>query len=549
MSWEPEPVQTTIEQSVPLHEVTFVVVDLETTGGSPTEGAITEVGAVKVRAGEVLGEFQTLVDPQQPIPPYVAQLTGIDDRVVTGMPTIAQVLPSYVEFARGAVFVAHNASYDRAFLDASLLRDDRPPVPAPVVCTAKLARRVVWPDVPNVRLATLARYFRTRVQPSHRALTDARATTEVLTGLLELGERLGIQTLGELFHACSARGRPNFGKIRLAEDLTQGPGVYLFRAHDGRVLYVGKSTGVRERVKSYFYGDTRKQVQDLIAAVVTIDALPTSGGEAEALALEARLITAHEPAFNRRGKRWRSAAYLTLDPDEAWPRLKVSRAATAKVLLGPFPNQARARLAKEALEEAFAIRRCTRSMGRTTRFSACALADMGRCLAPCEGRTDPTAYAGLVTALASAVRDPTLLLRRLVARIDDLAEDERFEEAALARDRLRVLADALWRARIDAWLTAGDLVVRSPAGQRVALHGGAVRSRHDDAGPIGWPPDRARADELAAVRAWIVRHRPAIEEVTVAPSEPVAGGAALAALRARLARAQQDPDAPRTRAA
>ena len=110
MWWEPEPVQTTIEQSVPLHEVTFVVVDLETTGGSPAEGAITEIGAVKVRAGEVVGEFQTLVDPQQPIPPYVAQLTGIDDRVVAGMPTIAQVLPSYLEFARGAVFVAARSS-------------------------------------------------------------------------------------------------------------------------------------------------------------------------------------------------------------------------------------------------------------------------------------------------------------------------------------------------------------------------------------------------------------------------------------------------------
>ncbi|HYJ60293.1 MAG TPA: DEDD exonuclease domain-containing protein [Actinomycetota bacterium] len=547
MWWEP--VQTTIEQSVLLADVTFVVVDLETTGGSPAEAAITEIGAVKLQAGEVLGEFQTLVDPGQPIPPYVAHLTGIDDRLVAGSPSIAQVLPSYLEFARGAVFVAHNASFDRAFLDASLVRDERPPVPGPVVCTAKLARRVVWPDVPNVRLATLARYFRTRVQPTHRALTDARATAEVLDGLIELGGRLGIHTLGELLHACSARGRPNFGKIRLAEDLTPGPGVYLFRGRDGRVLYVGKSTSVRERVKSYFYGDTRKKVQDLLAAVVAIEALPTPGGEAEALALEARLITVHEPPYNRRGKRWRSAAYLTLDRTEAWPRLKVSRAAGPHVVLGPFPNQARARLAKEALEEAVAIRRCTRAMGRTTRFSACALADMGRCLAPCEGRTDPDAYAALAATLADAIHRPDALLRRLVRRIDDLAAAERFEEAALARDRLRVLVEALWRVRVDAWLTAGELVVLAPGGQTVTLRGGAVASRHDEAAPIGWPAAPARAEELAAVRAWIARHRPRVAAATVAPSEPVLGGAAIAALRARLARAQQAPDAPRSRAA
>ena len=220
-------------------------------------------------------------------------------------------------------------------------------------------------------------------------------------------------------------------------------------------------------------------------------------------------------------------------------------------MLGPFPNQARARLAKEALEEAFAIRRCTRSMGRTTRFSACALADMGRCLAPCEGGPTRRPTRRLADALASAVRRPDAApatSRRDASTTSPTAE--RFEEAALARDRLRVLADALWRARVDAWLTAGR--PRRPRPRRTAGRPARRRgpSRHDDAGPIGWPPDRARADELAAVRAWIVRGTArAIAAATVAPSEPVAGGAALAALRARLARAQQAPDAPRTRAA
>ena len=189
------------------HEVTFVVVDLETTGGSPAEGAITEIGAVKVRAGEVLGEFQTLVDPGHRSRPYVAHLTGIDDRLVAGL-AVDRAGPALLPGVRARRRLRRPQRLVRPRVPR---REPRCATtarrcPAPVVCTAKLARRVVWPDVPNVRLATLARYFRTRVQPiapgAHRRARDRRGPRRAL----ELGARLGIHTLGELFHACSARG-------------------------------------------------------------------------------------------------------------------------------------------------------------------------------------------------------------------------------------------------------------------------------------------------------------------------------------------------------
>ena len=189
--------------------------------------------------------------------------------------------------------MAHNAPFDFTFLNVALERLDYDPLPPPPVCTARLARRVVWPDVPNVRLQTLAQYFRTAVRPSHRALPDAEACSEVLHGLLELGGRLGIVTLGDLHGAVRARGRPNFGKIRLADHLPNGPGVYLFRGRDGRVLYVGKSVDLRSRVKSYFYGDGRKKVEDLLAETSAVDGVPC-GSELESLILEARLIRKHE---------------------------------------------------------------------------------------------------------------------------------------------------------------------------------------------------------------------------------------------------------------
>ena len=504
-------VQTTLEEGVPLAEVEFVVVDLETTGGSPIDSRITEIGAVTYRGGERLGVFQTLVDPGVSIPRSITHLTGIDDAMLVGAPPIEWVLPSFAEFARGRVFVAHNARFDFTFLNVALQRLDYEPLLPPPVCTARLARRVVWPDVPNVRLRTLAQYFRTAARPTHRALADAEACAEVLHGLLELGGRLGILTLGDLHAAVRARGRPNYGKIRLADRLPRSAGVYLFRGRDGRVLYVGKSRDLRARVKSYFYGDSRKKVEDLLAEVASVDGI-SCGSELESLVLEARLIRRHEPKYNRRGKTWRRYAYLRIDPTEAFPRIRIVREPKgAGAFLGPFPSSRHARLVKDALEDVAPIRRCTTPMRASTRFAPCALAEMGRCSAPCDGGVGPERYGELVRSLISSLSTPDGLLRALESRMRELADRERFEEAALARDRLGALAEALWRSRVDGWLlSTGELVLRDVEGRRLRLRQGAL-VRAGDEEPIGDPCPRERADELSAVRAWISRNPVRIE--------------------------------------
>jgi DNA polymerase-3 subunit epsilon len=102
-----------------LRETTFVVVDLETTGGAPETCGITEIGAVKVRGGEELAEFATLVNPGQPVPPYITVLTGITEAMLLPAPPLTEVLPAFLEFAQGAVWVAHNAPYDVGFLRAA----------------------------------------------------------------------------------------------------------------------------------------------------------------------------------------------------------------------------------------------------------------------------------------------------------------------------------------------------------------------------------------------------------------------------------------------
>ena len=529
---------------IPLHQVTFACLDLETTGGAPPDSRITEIGAVKCRGGEPVGTFHTLVDPGVPIPRFITHLTGIDETAVRGAPPVEAALPSLLEFLRGSVFVAHNASFDFRFLNHDLARLGYEPIEGPPVCTARLARRVLAQDVPNVRLHTLAEFFRTAVRPTHRALDDARACAEVLHGLLDLGGRLGILTLTDLHQAVRARGRPHFEKIRLADNLPELPGVYLFRrsatpAGSGEVLYVGKAKDIRARVRSYFYGDDRMKIDALLAETGAVEAVPCET-ELEALVVEARLIHRHSPRYNRRGKAWRRYAYLKLDLKEAWPRLKVVRRVNGHgAYLGPFHSAARAQLAREALEEVFPIRRCSRSMGRRTRFPPCALADLGQCAAPCDGRVGPERYEELVRSLQHALSSPGGLLGALEARIGRLARAERFEEAASVRDRVRALVDALVRARAERWLVeAGRLVVQA-GDRRVAFQGGALERRGNEAGyPLPVPLEAA--DEIRAASGWLARERAPVVHADRAPAEVLEGGAALHALRARLAAADRD---------
>src|SRR5687768_15333408 len=138
----------------PLAEVAFCILDLETTGGSPTECSITEVGAPKVRGGETLGTFQTLVNPGSPVPAFIRLLTGISDDMLVEAPEVENVLPSLLEFVRGTVLVAHNARFDTSFVNAALERAGYERLPNRVVDTARLAAKILHGEVRNNRLET-----------------------------------------------------------------------------------------------------------------------------------------------------------------------------------------------------------------------------------------------------------------------------------------------------------------------------------------------------------------------------------------------------------
>ena len=463
--------QTSLDElDEPLRLTTFTVVDLETTGGAAASDSITEIGAVKVRGGQILGEFQTLVHPVTPITAFVSVLTGITNVMVATAPPIEAVLPAFLEFARGSVLVAHNAPFDIGFLRAACAATAHRWPGFAVVDTAVLARRLLTRDeVPNCKLSTLAGFFRAGTQPVHRALADARATVDVLHGLLDRLGSLGVQSMPELRAFTAQVSDAQRRKRHLADGLPNGPGVYLFRDAQGQTLYVGTSRNVKARVRQYFVAsETRSRMGEMVGLADRVDPIECAH-TLEAQVRELRLIAEHKPRYNRRSKFPERAVWLKLTT-EAFPRLSIVREVRADggAYLGPLRSQRQAEFIRDAIHDAVPLRHCTdRLSPRRAVRAACALAGIGRCAAPCEGSASPGEYQALVELVRSAWSgDVRPLVRPLQRRLASLSEAQHFEHAAVLRDRIAIVVRACARMqRIRAVTAIGELVAARPDGE------------------------------------------------------------------------------------
>ncbi|MEY2974420.1 MAG: putative polymerase epsilon subunit [Actinomycetota bacterium] len=454
------------ELGTPLAETTFCVLDVETTGTNATNDLICEIGAVKVRGGEVLGTFQTLVNPGRAIPPRISVITGLTDAIVAPAPRIEQVLGPLRRFLGDSVFVAHNASFDLGFVRAAFARAGHDEYRPTVVDTLALARRLVRSEVRDCRLGTLAERFSLSHRPSHRALDDALATCDLLHLLIERAAGWGVMGLDDLIAVCRLTGHPQAGKLHLTTDLPRSPGVYLMTDAIGEVTYVGKATNLRQRVRSYFGGDERRTVGPMLRDLHRVAHVPTVD-TFEAEVLEQRLIGGLMPRYNRAGRRRRRPVHVRLDTVQEWPRLSVVSDPEAPGLhLGPLSGRRIADEVVDALHDAFPIRRCTTRIG--PRFTPdpsrppCTPAQLGVAPCPCTGTGDRARHDDAVRAVARVIEgDLSEVIALLEERMTVLAAAQRFEEAASTRDRLRTLLDASLRSRlVGALVGAGRVRLR-----------------------------------------------------------------------------------------
>ena len=478
-----------------LEEAEIVVFDLETTGLSASANRICEIGAARIRALEVIDTFETLVDPGVPLPEPIGRLTGLRDADLRRAPGAATAVRRFVDWAGDAPLAAHNARFDQAFLERQLQWMFGRRLAAPPLDTVALARRLLAGRVRRTGLATLAHFFGTPTEPCHRALPDAQATAEILVLLIGLAQERGARTLVDLEALAAPRKRRVYGKRSLAHGAPPRPGVYRFCDRNGRVLYVGRARDLHARLRSYFRSERqRPSVEAALAALDRVE-WDVLGSEVEAALEELRLIRELRPPANARGRSAERAVYLR-------PRGEGIVVSSTPTRFGPIGSRRRAALAARALETAGA--------------------ELDDLLAG-DGATRP-----------------------LRARIADLSECLRYEDAARVRDRLEALEDVQGRIRRLERLRATRLCVLAPAagpgvraffvaggrvcaartlppggGGRLEVASGLASARAAAAGPPTYEPDAA--DDLLALAPFIRRPPP---ELRICPLDE---GAILAA--------------------
>jgi DNA polymerase III subunit epsilon len=545
-----------------LESTPFVVVDLETTGGSPLCDRVLEVAAIRVQNGVVQDRIECLVEPGMPIPPFVTRITGINAALVRGKPDFDSVVPDLYRILDGAVLVAHNASFDGNFL-ANAFKRAGMAWDGERLCTLRLARRLI-PGLHSYRLDSLCAFLGFTFVQRHRAGPDAEATLRVLQHLLQTAVKKGIESvlaLARLQQQPISHKRRK-GRVDEAQvaSLPTTPGVYLLKDGFGQVVYVGKSVNVRQRVRTHLRpsgtarGPAQPRLRRRLPQIADVEAIETES-ELDALLLESKLVKRYLPVANSLLRDFHDYPFIKVDLTDPFPRLEATRERPAggAAYFGPFRRASVVSSAVVFLNEQLGLRQCS---GRLKPGQpACALLEMNRCLGPCVGAAPAESYRQAVDEAVGLLRgETTSVLDRAAERRDQLGEELRFEEAAELRDRIHDVEQLVGvQQRLIAFADRNLVVVtrdRQPGRVRLLLVRGGrladevslpVRAtpshlrhllRRVYRGPVRPQVTRDELDDLLILDAWLRKHGDEIVEIPVDPGTPEA---AVTALRAAFA--------------
>ncbi len=374
-----------------LTDTTFAFLDIETTGGHASHDRITEIGIRFWRAGKVVGEWQTLINPQTRISPFIEQLTGINNAMVAQAPTFAEIAEDLASVLEGTVFVAHNARFDYGFIKSEYRRLGRL-FAARVLCTVKLSRRL-YPGFKRHNMdALIARHGLGAVQ-RHRAMGDVSAMLAFFEhARAECGDERMELAIQELLQKPSL---PSHLPPEQIDNLPRGPGVYRFYGENDVLLYVGKSTNIAQRVGSHFSGDhSSTRGVRLSQSLRRVDYTETAG-ELGALLLELRQIKTLNPLFNRRSRAAKNLVSIELsDTPSGYLQARLVREIEPHRLGHYFGLFRSKRDAERALTGIAAKNElCNRLLGlEPDHPGPCFQRALGRCQGACEGQEDVTRY-------------------------------------------------------------------------------------------------------------------------------------------------------------
>ncbi len=553
-----------------LDEVDFVVLDTETTGLRPGPDRVIEVAAICLRGGEVIDSFQSLVNPNRRLPPFIVQFTGITQEMVSKAPSGEQVFPDFLRFIEGAIIVGHNVGFDIGFLSHEMHLLGQA-FPLDGIDTIPFARRYL-PALRRFKLDLVAEHLKIHAANRHRAMGDAKVTAAVFLKLLALAQQQGIQTLGnlrrrlqlpvawsgditdasiskqvddwradgKLAKKMESPPRPN-GNLFLnpawKRDFPAKPGVYLMKDANDQVIYVGKAKCLKDRLASYYshpLGYTRK-MDGLLQNVHEIETR-VLGSELEALLIESQLIKQLQPAYNVQLRNYELYPFIKIDVQHQFPRIYSTRevAADGARYFGPFRSRRIVDVTIELIQKVFPVRTCIRSLPPQAKPSdPCLRLHLDRCPGPCRGNVDPAEYAKVieqVCAFLGGERED--LLDRLRRQMLEASQQMNYERAAWLRDTIRSADEVLIGQRlITGAVEANNLFIVYPSAREnhnelfLIRHGRLVQQKSiphepqsmkeavfellDVAAVLGEPPSivgKAEVDQINIISRWIHRH-------------------------------------------
>lgn len=364
----------------------YAVVDLETTGGIPKRDKITEIAIVLFDGEKIIGEFQSLINPERSIPPNITRITGITNEMVEDAPRFYEIAKDVVELTEGCIFVAHNVRFDYHFLREEF-KNLGFTYTRRNLCTVKLSRKA-FPGLNSYSLGNLIRYFEIDVQNRHRAYDDAWATSIILGKIFEQ-QRTKKEVNALVTESIKLTKLPPSLDVKDIEDLPTACGVYYFSNKNEQIIYIGKSINIRKRVKQHFSKHTTKA--DKLLHDVSSISYEITGSELLSLLKESREIKEVRPPINRAQKTNRYNFAIVKGQDKSgYHRYEITRADKTDEALSFYGSRRSAQNHISQITSSFEL--CQKINGLDKSKSACFDHGIGKCAGACIGDEFPNTY-------------------------------------------------------------------------------------------------------------------------------------------------------------
>jgi len=418
-----------------LKDTEFSVLDVETTGLSARNNRVIEIGIVKVKNLKITDKYTTLINPGCDIPYFITQLTGISNTDVAYSPSFYDTAEEIEEFIGNSIVSGHNLSFDEGFLSYEFIRNGYEPLSNLTVCTLKLARKI-FPSLKSKSLGSVSEHLGIKNRDSHRALSDAEATAQILIKLIKkLSKENGIKTIQQLLEYQSSMVVSN-QLIKLPKDiheslysLPNAPGVYYFLNKKDEIIYVGKAKSLKDRVRSYFAATTVGKPKKIVKQAAKIKTELTNT-ELTALLLEAESIKLINPKHNRQLKKYGNKYFIRMTKSNKYPKAEITTKFDfdGNDYFGLFISRRKAEVVLDIIDKTFALRECDDKEFR--KGKKCFLADIERCSAPCTKSNDPDYFNELEKVYEFLSGGNQSALDRMLNKMKDYAAKEKYEKAA-----------------------------------------------------------------------------------------------------------------------